>query len=306
MEIRQVRHALALYEFGTFTRAAPEVGISQPALTESVRKLEDRLGSALFLRDGTGCRPTAFGKAMLPRFKRLAAEFDETLDAAQDFVQLRRVPLRIGVLSSIGMERLAPCLATHQREKPEIEIEVLTTTFSELRDGLGNGSYDIGIGSAGEIEGDLLRSEPLYEENYVVMFPRSHPFSEEIEISIKHIESQTLLDRPKCEMRDKLLKICSDADIDLYAPHRTNSVAFLKLQVQSGVGIAVLPRYSLEPDHPHLASRPLALSDFSRQVLALRRFDQVHRPETQALLDDVKRALRKQSPLGHDLQKIAS
>ena len=292
MDIKQVRHVLALYKFGTFTRAAQAVNITQPTLTESIKKLEDQLGGALFLRDRAGCQPTALGKTMLPRFERIAAEFDDALDAAKDFVQLRRVPLRIGVLNSIGMERLAPCLAQHQNEKPEIEIEVLVSTHDELCDGLASGYFDLGIGSAGELETEQFRCHDLYSEGYVLAFPHDHHLSAEETISLKQLENEVLLDRPKCEMRDKLMGICSGSNISLYAPHRTNSISLLKLQVQAGVGVAVLPRYSLERDHPHIAARPLGLADFTRDILAVRHIEQTTRPEVHALLTTVQRTLR--------------
>ena len=74
MEIHQVRYFLAVTETRSFTRAAERAGVSQPALTAAIKKLEEDLGGALFLRERGGAKLTALGQHVLPRFQRLRDE----------------------------------------------------------------------------------------------------------------------------------------------------------------------------------------------------------------------------------------
>jgi len=77
MEIHQVRYFLAVTETRSFTRAAERCGISQPALTTAIKKLEEELGGALLLRERSGIKLTALGLHVLPRLQRLHDEHQD-------------------------------------------------------------------------------------------------------------------------------------------------------------------------------------------------------------------------------------
>ena len=109
MEMHQVRYFLAMAKTLSFTRAAELCHVSQPALTTAIKKLETRLGSSLFHREGRSLLMTEFGRQMLPHLEQIVARTEAAETAAKNFRLLNQVPVRIGVMSTIGPMRVAVC-----------------------------------------------------------------------------------------------------------------------------------------------------------------------------------------------------
>jgi DNA-binding transcriptional LysR family regulator len=80
--------------------------ISQPSLTQSIKKLEDELGGELFTRDRSGCLLTSLGRLVEPNFRKIYKETVATKADAIRFTQLNTIPLRIGLMATIGAQRL--------------------------------------------------------------------------------------------------------------------------------------------------------------------------------------------------------
>ena len=107
MEMHQVRYFLAMAKTLSFTRAAELCHVSQPALTTAIKKLETRLGSSLFHREGRSLLMTEFGRQMLPHLEQIVGQADAAETVAKNFRLLNQVPVRIGVMSTIGPMRVA-------------------------------------------------------------------------------------------------------------------------------------------------------------------------------------------------------
>lgn len=90
MEMHQVRYFLALCEEGNFTRAAERCGVSQPSLTNAIKKLESLIGGQLFCRDLTKTRLTELGKLMKPHMERINQGAMHAKEIAQNFAMGER------------------------------------------------------------------------------------------------------------------------------------------------------------------------------------------------------------------------
>jgi len=288
MDLRQIRYFLALCEHRNFTHAASACHVSQPSLTQSIRKLEQEFGGALVTRSRSGCQPTPLGKIVRTRF---AAAMREILRAEADadrYVRLKHVPIRIGLMETIGIERLAPAIAAHRAVLPEIEFELISEAAAVCLDRLREGWFDIVIGGASNLPEELFQCEILYPEDYVVVFPRGHRFGTSDGVDLSEITEETLLDRPNCEMRDRLVAFSIEEGIELYAPYRTNNVETMKRLVSDRVGVTVLPRYSVSVDEPKIDTRPLLRPSLTRDVCAIRARSQPMRRQTADLVRKLK------------------
>ena len=125
MEMHQIRYFLAVCDHGSFTRAAQFSYISQPSLTQSIKKLEDEFGGELFTRDRSGCLLTSLGRLVEPNFRKIYQESVTTKADAIRFTQLNNIPLRIGLMATIGAQRLSPIFAHYKHEFPNIEFELI-------------------------------------------------------------------------------------------------------------------------------------------------------------------------------------
>ncbi|UWQ20777.1 LysR family transcriptional regulator [Jannaschia sp. W003] len=290
MEMAQVRYALAAAERLNFTRAAEACGVTQPALTKGVKALETELGALLFLREHKRVTLTAFGERMLPCLQQIREGAEAVRAAARAHRLLERVPLRVGVLDTVGHVRLARFLARLEREHPALELGVETGMADALADRLEAGAIDVAItGAAEPAAGAAPRFEalPLYAERYVVVLPPGHRLLGEGAVPLAALDGEPYVDRLGCEMREMVMAACEGAGVALYARFRSEREDWVQAMVLAGIGFAFMPEYSVTL--PGLAQRPLVEPEVSRRIVVATAPGRRHPPAVAALLGAARR-----------------
>ena len=287
MEMNQVRYFLAVCEHRNFTHAASASNVSQPSLTTAIKKLEEELGDALFIRDRAGCRLTPLGKLMRPRLERVYVETREAKAEAVRHTRLERVPISVGIGETIGQRKIADAVERFRVRLPQAEIELIVASSDALLTGLRDGDFDIVV-TAEQVSDELYRIDVLYCETYQVVVAKDHPLTRLTFVSPVDLADTTMLDRPNCEMRETLHSACADHGYALYAAYRSNRVDWLIELARRGSGAVILPETAI-PDHDNLTSLPIDDIEIARNVTALRYRHQVSRPETSDLIRELSR-----------------
>lgn len=269
MEMHQIRYFLAVCDHGSFTRAAQFSYISQPSLTQAIKKLEEELGGELFTRDRTGCLLTSLGRLVEPNFRKIYVGAVATKADAIRYTRLNNIPLRIGLMATIGAQRLSPAFARYQHEYPNIEFELIIDNESSLLKQLESDLLDLVISSPLQLLGSPYESTLLYSERYVVAFNSKHRFKQLAKIDLKEIQTEPYLDRLNCELREKLRAICQDQTINLYASYRSNSEEWIVDLVRTGMGVALMPEYTLPLHGDDVHYKYLSNPEISRQIYAI-------------------------------------
>jgi len=282
MEMNQIRYFLAVCEYRNFTHAAKASNVSQPSLTAAIKKLEDELGGALFLRDRAGCSLTSLGKLVFPNLKNVLQEASEAKSGAIRHIKLERVPISIGIGETIGQIEISEAIERYRVKLPKSDIELIVDTQQALLEGVRDGRFDVAIVSI-EPNADLYRVNPLYNEDYKVVVAKEHKLSQHKEITLGMLANTDLLDRLNCEMRDELHKTCSDNGHALYAAYRSNRVDWLLELARKGAGAIILPKTAI-PNEASLVSLPIKDVVINRQIIAVRYRHQPSRPEIDELL----------------------
>ena len=145
MEMSQIRYVLAAARTLNFTRAAEDCHVTQPALTKAVKTLEDELGGPLFHRERRRIRLSDFGRSMLPHLQAIMDEAEATQALAENFRLLKQVPVRLGILSTVGHVRLAPLLAAFDKNHPGVELSVSEGSVAGLKASLDEGALDVAV-----------------------------------------------------------------------------------------------------------------------------------------------------------------
>jgi len=269
MEFHQISYFLAVCDYGSFTRAAQYSYVSQPSLTHAIKKLEAELGGELFTRDRSGCLLTPLGRKIEPNLRKVFKEIAATKADAIRFTRLNTLPLRIGLMTTIGGRRLNDCFARYQQNNPSIEFELIVDNDLSLLEQLDSGVLDLIITPSELTLSPTYQSILLYKERYVVAFDKMHRFNHFERIELKEIQTATYLDRLNCELRENLKELCQDQEIDLYAAYRSNSEEWIVNLVRTGVGIALLPEYTIPASCGDIAWRYLVNPEISRDVKAI-------------------------------------
>jgi len=178
MTLVQLRHLIALAQTGSFSRAAQAQFLTQPALSRSIRALEDELGMALFDRVGRRIELTAFGRATLERARLLVSDAEELQGSGRRSREGERGTLRIGMGSGPGAMLMTPLLMTIALEHPQVHVEIARGGTELLVQSLRARTLDALVVDARSLKpAPDLRTDLLFEMRGAFMVRRGHPLT---------------------------------------------------------------------------------------------------------------------------------
>lgn len=163
LDLDQLRTFVAIAEIGSFTAAGDIVHKTQSAVSMQMRRLEDRVGRPIFVRDGRQSRLTEDGRRLLEYARRMIRLNDETLAAFSDPGLAGTI--RLGLPDDYADRLLPTVLAGFSRINPMIEISVECQPTFRLLSMVREGTVDLAIITHGEghdVRGEVIRREPLY------------------------------------------------------------------------------------------------------------------------------------------------
>ena len=226
MDLKQLKYFVSVAELGSFTRAAIELDIAQPALSRQIRLLEVELRQNLLIRNGRGAVPTEAGKLLLEHGRGIlhqVALAREELGAARGALTGR---VSIGLPPSLSRLITVPLTHAFREALPQAQL-TLTEGFSVLMyEGLRVGSLDMAVLYNPESSPGLEMTR-LHEDELVLISPRSSA-------------------RPGSRKEKAGISLGEVADLPLILPSRRN--AFRILVESEMIGIGRKPQISLEVD----------------------------------------------------------
>ena len=264
MELQQIRYFIAVYETLNFTKAAAQCQVSQPALTKAIKRLEDYLGSTLFVRDGRRVIVSEFGKILHPNLEEMLRQDQAVKTLSKNFRLLDKTPFSVGVMVTIGPTALAPFLVDFRTKHPGIEVSVVERPLMELLRALKEGEVEVALLHDPEQDNGDIRAEPIYQERYVVVLPPGHALAARDEIRLKDLSKQSYVDRLSCEMRELVMAKAAMEGVELYARFRSEREDWVQGMVLAGMGFAFMPEYAVTAKD--LIVRPLVDPAVSRMV----------------------------------------
>ncbi|MGI8588904.1 MAG: LysR family transcriptional regulator [Chloroflexia bacterium] len=176
LNLYQLQMFLAVVDRGSFTAAAEQLHVTQPAVSEGVRALETRLGSRLFDRRGHRASVTPEGAALIASARELLEQAEQ---AEQEMLSRRGVvsgKLRLATATSAAAPMLAERLGGFARSHPGVRAELTARQQAALLDGLRLGEFDMGF-LAEATHDNRLVSVPIGSDEWVLLAPPAHPWT---------------------------------------------------------------------------------------------------------------------------------
>lgn len=252
MEHYQIRYFLAACRTLHFTRAAEEAGVSQPALTKAIQKLEDELGASLFLRDGRKVVLTEFGKLMRDKLGRVIEARREAEVAATRFLGPHAPPLNVGIMCTIGPSTLVNLLSRFRLEHPDIELKLHDITPVSGYAALEKGELDCAFIANNAGLPSFLTSRTLYSERMVIAFSAEHRFNMLGDVPFAELDGERYIDRLHCEFRGQFMDELDARGMELEFPFSSEREDWIQSMIASGLGICLLPEYLVETAGVHI------------------------------------------------------
>jgi len=264
VDFNQVRYFLALADTLNFTRAAERCYVSQPALTQSIKRLEEELGGPLIRRAGRDSELTELGKALRGQFEQIDRTRHSVRNTARAVVEGEIAELDIGIMCTVGPRVVAAMLRNFQRSHPSVSLVLHDITPKAIPGLLLSGVLD-GVFCARSGPPDArLRHIDLFEEDMVVAFPRGHPFSEAEHVPLRALAEQPYIERLHCEFREPVARIYTEEDLTLDVAFSSEREDWVQSVVRDGSGVSVIPRFSLLMSD--LDYRPIVEPELRRTV----------------------------------------
>ena len=178
LELRHLNHLIAAIEKGTIGKAAESLGISQPALTKSIRNLETMLQVRLLERRSRGVVPTVYGDLVVSRGRSVRIELQELVHEVRALRAGSRTIVRIGVAQGVG-SRLVPAATIRlANEHPNNRFSVWTGVSGELIKLLADGDIEFAVAPLGGFDPELrIAEEFLFDDRPVIVVAQDHPLA---------------------------------------------------------------------------------------------------------------------------------
>ena len=244
MELRQLRHFVALAETLNFHRAAAALNMTQPPLSLSIRKLEEQLGSPLFERHARGVALTEAGSAALAHAREALNAAEALTQSVRETAAGDRGQLRVGFVGSATYALIPAVVPAFRRQRPQVDLSLKEATSLEVVRALEEGALDVGLLRTPLLQVGRVALEPLYKEELILVTPRDHPLGQRSEVRLEELRDEPLVvyDRRQvpnlwsltvmsCEAAGFLPKIAEEA----------SQIHTMIALVESGLGLALAP-----------------------------------------------------------------
>ncbi|MBL8657625.1 MAG: LysR family transcriptional regulator [Altererythrobacter sp.] len=245
MELRTLRYVVAVASRLSFTAAARDLNVSQPALSQQIRQLEDVLGMQLFARTPHRVAVTQGGQLVVEHAKRILDGTMRLHDAVAAFRGLERGKLRIAVTQSFNALHLTPVLSMFVRAHPAIDVTALEWTNGAIIEGVAEGSLDLGV-AFGPVEAPIS-SQELYQDRLMLACSREHPFASEPSIPLETLAGEVLaVLTADYSTRRALDRFFEAHEITPQRIIELNTFGSILKLVETGICVSVMPGSPLE------------------------------------------------------------
>lgn len=246
MELTYLKTFCEVAKWGSFTRAAENLGYAQSSITTQIQRLEESYGAVLFERFGRSMRLTIAGEALLPYAKEVIRLHEESKEVVS---KQSKGTLSIGTIETLAAYYLPTYLQTYRQQYPDISIMIQPANEPFIIESVKEGTMDVGIILDPPFADPELHTQVLREEELVIIANPEHRFSELSEIQVEDLAGEPLiLTEDGCSYRAMLLKVLRHSEIDFKPSYEFGNLEAIKQCVVYGLGVALLPRIAVADD----------------------------------------------------------
>ncbi len=240
-DLRQLECFCAVARTGSFTKAANELGVAQPSLSEQVSRLEQSLGEALFERWNRRIELTPLGQAILGKAQALledAAALPEYFDQVREGI---RGPLRVGAIPTVLPYYLAPRLKGFTDRHPQVDLHVREGTTADLVEQVSEGTIDVAVLSL-PVEGAGLVMRELFRDPLYLAVPEGHALAASGKVQLRRLSEERLLilKDGHC-LRDETLALCDRARARFAGQFEADQFLTIFELIRAGFGVSIVP-----------------------------------------------------------------
>ena len=245
MTIQQVLYVLEIASRSSVSQAAQKLYLSQSALSQQLRRLEEELGYPLFSRTANGLQLTPEGNRFCEQARPVAERWYDFCKSVQKLPSIEPLRLRLGIGSRVYSNHLFPKIAEYFRTRPEIEVTFVTEAGRDMVDSLRKGELDLALDRLpmeDQPESGELFSVPLIRERQCVLLSNDDPKSGYNSLAFRDLQGCTMISGLEDSAEDRSMKNAQRKyHISIKRVYRTDGIDTSMQLVRDGMGIAMGP-----------------------------------------------------------------
>jgi DNA-binding transcriptional LysR family regulator len=259
LELRHLRYFVAVAEELHFGRAARRLHLSQPPLSQQIRKLEEILGYALFVRTSRSVTLTKAGEDFLERARRTLRNVQRDMDETRSIGRGEVGSLNIGFVGSGMLATLPEIFKAYREAYPRVRLYLHESFTARVVEGLENGTLDAGILRDGD-PAEGLNITTIFSEPYVAVLPATHPRAKQKSISPGMLRDEPFIYYPRSAGARAFEKPMTLFEEYGFRPHiaqeASHWLTILSL-IGAGLGVSVAPACVSRVASPEVVCLPL-------------------------------------------------
>ncbi len=270
--VKQLEIFVAVARSGSFAEACALVHLSQPALSISIRKLEDAVGGRLFARSTRSLALTPEGEAFYPVVRRLLSDWHRSLEDVHNLFALRRGKFDIAAMPTFTASLLPAYLARFHRQYADINVTVHDVVAEKVVEMVRSGRVELGV-TFDPGEAQDLNFYPLFRDRLVAALPSDHALLDRPELRWEDLQDwpYIALQRPS-SIRQLVERALVECGIVLTPTFEAHQLVSIGRMVTAGLGISVVPSLSAgQMEEMGAVIRPIGAPVITREVGVLTR-----------------------------------
>jgi DNA-binding transcriptional LysR family regulator len=242
MNLHHLRLFAAVVDHGGFTKAAAQLGLTQPAISKSLNELERSLNVRLIDRRGRSARLTPAGRALHARARELFGVERLAERELREIRGLKRGRLRVAATPTIATYMLPEVLGRFHRRRPTVRIRSISAAATTVAKLLLESRVDVALTETA-IDDDFVDAIPWREDELVIVAPRDHSLLGRDSVTLNDLEEHPfLVHETGSETRAAVDRALSARGVRLRATTRVAGTEAIKQAVAAGLGLAFVSK----------------------------------------------------------------
>ncbi|MBP3439256.1 MAG: LysR family transcriptional regulator [Sutterella sp.] len=289
-----LRTFLTVIKQGSFTRAAHELSLTQPAVSGHIAALEEEFGMPLFNRTGKKIVLTDAGSILQKGARDILDRVEDLKGELTDLKALRGGTIRIGASKIIGVYMLPRILMAFRDQFPDIELQISIHSAHTIAGQVEDNAYDLAIvGEGDQIASRNIGTKVIGEDRLVVIASPNHPLASRGMVTIEELGSEPFILSGRLTASLQSLKAqLSELGVNLKSSIEMDEAGAIKRAVEEGAGLAILSRSVVEREliEGRLIELQLDHQILKRSILMLWRQDRRFSKNTEAFMRFLQKA----------------
>ncbi len=285
LKVTQLRHFVWVSELKGFHAAAEKAHRTQPAISLSIRDLENKLGEALFEKSKSRTAKTEltpFGRHFLPKARELIAHHDRIAEDMTLLAEHKTGHLRLASVPSIASRVLPELLLKFVADLPDLHVSFFDDNSDAVLKMVENQQVDFGISNLfHEHEHSDKTFTPIWEDRIGVVCPVDHPLAEKEAVHWKELRQHRLI----ANGTSRLLEDSEARPLLGHSQFYVSNMISLIAMLEAGFGITTLPWYAVPRDSTTLKFIPLQTPEVTRRIGIVQLSNKSLTPPARALVD---------------------